>query len=317
MLSRIGITSDILARIKLFRHVRPEVLEGILARCGIRALRTGEILFVPGQENDLLYILLNGRLRVHLDTLEREPLALLEAGETAGEMSVIDHLQTSAYVVADGPCQLLVLSKESLWSLVQSSHAAACNLLCILSSRLRHADRSIVERLQTEEACRQYGNVDALTGLRSRHWLDTMLSRQMKRSVRSTRPLSMIMTDIDHFKAFNDRFGHLVGDRAIHAVAQVLQDNLRPSEMAARYGGDEFVIILPDVSLKEALGASERLRRTVEALPWEPEPGTPAQLTISLGIAEMQAEQSAADFLAAVDTALYRAKSGGRNRVSS
>lgn len=316
MNSHIDIAPEVLARVKLFQHVRPEVLEGVLVRCNIRSLRSGEVLLVAGQGNDQLYILLAGRLRVHLDSPEREPLVVLEAGETVGEMSVVDHLQTSAHVVADGPCQLLVLGEETLWSLVQGSHAAACNLLFILSTRLRHADRSIVERLKTEESCRQYGNVDALTGLRSRHWLDTMLSRQMKRSRYCARPLSIIMTDIDHFKGFNDRFGHLAGDRIIHAVAQLLQDNLRPSEMAARYGGDEFVIILPDVPLNEALGAAERLRRTVEALRWEPEPGTSAPLTLSLGVAEMQAGQSAAELLALVDEALYRAKEKGRNVIS-
>lgn len=310
------IAPELLARIKIFHRVSPEVLEGILATCTVRLLEAGEVLIVPGEENRYVYVLLDGRLRVHLDSKDREPFIILEPGETVGEMSVIDRQPTSAYVVAETACRLLVLTEEILWSLVQVSHAAACNLLCILSTRLRNADNAIFERLQTEEAYNQYGNVDALTGLRSRHWLDTMLSRQLNRSFRSSRPLSVIMTDIDNFKQFNDRFGHLAGDRAIHTVAQVLLDNLRPNEMAARYGGDEFVVLLPDVCLAEAVRAAERLRRRVMKARMEPEAGTTSSLTISLGVAQAQPGQSVTDLLAAVDAALYRAKENGRNLLS-
>ena len=121
-----------LRRLHLFRFVHLDTIKGLLDACTIRTLTPGEILLAPGEGNRTLYGVLTGRLRVHLGSPENEPLAVLGPGETAGELSVIDHEPTSAFVVADEPCRLLVMEEDILWSLVHSSHAAACNLLSIL-----------------------------------------------------------------------------------------------------------------------------------------------------------------------------------------
>jgi len=302
----------------LFRFVTRESIEGILQECRVKELTAGETLFLPDQGNNFLYIVLAGTLHVYLNRERSEPVASLGVGETVGEMSIIDGGTTSALVVASGPCRLVVLKEELLWSLVQVSHAAACNLLTILSKRLRNANHFIEERMALFDNYREFGSVDALSGLHNRHWFDQMLGRLLHRCHMSGKPLSLIMTDMDNFKEINDSFGHLAGDRAIHGVAQVIVKNNRPGIIAARYGGDEFVIILPEVDLDRAAIIAERLRSGVMQACIEDHHGNQLPyLTISVGVAEAVPGSTRDQLLADADAALFRAKNGGRNRVSS
>ncbi len=132
-----------LKQIYLLKGVEPDVIIGLLDLCTILKLEPQEILIVPTQSNRTVYFLLSGRLRIHLDSVDSKPIVILEPGESVGEMSVVDHKPTSAFVVADESCVLLTMEEDTLWSLVQASHAAARNLLFTLVQRLRHADAII------------------------------------------------------------------------------------------------------------------------------------------------------------------------------
>jgi diguanylate cyclase (GGDEF)-like protein len=232
-------------------------------------------------------------------------------------MSVIDHQPASAFVVAAEPVRLLAMDEELLWSLVHSSHAAACNLLIDLSARLRHADSMISESNEMEEDSRHYGTVDALTGLHNRFWMDMVLERQVQRSITGGLPLSLILIDIDNFKTFNDRCGRGYGERVLYSMAHTLSDHLRPTEIVARYGGDEFVVILPDVAIEAAMKIGGRLHRGVmDAIPVTPNGSSIPHPTISIGLAALKAGQTGKELLAEAELALGRAKSGGRNRIS-
>jgi len=306
-----------LEKITLFKFVPPEALEGILDRCRFRTLEKEETLLIPDQANRELFILLAGRLRIHLQHMESEPVALIEPGEVAGELSVIDGNRTSAFVVANERSRVLIMDQEIVWSLVTVSHAAACNLLSIVSNRLRHANAVIAEKMLLEHSYHRYGTVDALTGMHNRHWLNGVLARLVTRNACSGAPMSVLMVDIDCFKTFNDTYGHLSGDRAIHTVAQALLQNLRPTEMAARYGGDEFFIVLPDVNEENARLVAERLLQKVREKEIPRHDGSLLPpLTISLGLAAVRRGQTAEDVIAAADAALYRAKKHGRNTIS-
>jgi diguanylate cyclase (GGDEF)-like protein len=291
-------------------------VEGILMNCSIRELRADETLLVSEQTNSLLYVIISGRLRIHLGSTASEPITTLGKGETVGEMSLIDGESVSAFVVADGPCRLVEIQEELLWSLVQVSHAAACNLLAILTLRLRHANRIIEERTSLFDNYRQFGSIDSLTGMHNRYWFNQMLGRLLTRCQMSGKPLSLIMADLDNFKEINDCFGHLAGDRAIHGVAQVIVVNCRPGLLAARFGGDEFVIILPEIGVETAHIVAERLRHEVMSAMIEDHHGNPLPyLTLSIGIAESDSSCSGDKLIAAADAALFRAKTDGKNRI--
>jgi diguanylate cyclase len=124
--------------------------------------------------------------------------------------------------------------------------------------------------------------------------------------------LTLIIADIDHFKAINDQFGHVVGDVVLARTGQVFAEDSRPYDLNARYGGEEFVRLLPEIAVPEAVIVAERMRKNIAAASF---PDYPQQVTISLGVAAMRAADSAEEFVARADAALYLAKNGGRNRV--
>jgi diguanylate cyclase (GGDEF)-like protein len=307
-----------LQRLQLFHAVPLESIEGILDSCVIKRLKRGELLFTPGQPNRNLFQVLSGCLRVHLDSLRDEPVSMIEAGETVGEMSIIDNSLTSAFVVAHEDSRLLVLERDLVWSLVEFSHAAAYNLLKILSQRLRHANNLITEKLQMEDSFCSFGNIDVVTGMHNRQWLNLVLPRQINRSTMSGRPLSLILLDIDSFRQFNDKHGRLCGDVAINKIAHAIMEHMRPTELAVRYGGDEILVLIPDVDLKVARSVAERIRQRIMYMDIaSPDGRKLPSLTISLGIAQAEAGQSAEELLGVVEAALARAKDMGRNFVSA
>lgn len=154
---------------------------------------------------------------------------------------------------------------------------------------------------------------DVLTGVENRRSFDLKLEEEFERAERRGTSCSLLMIDIDHFKALNDTFGHTVGDESLRAVSHLLQSELRTGDMLFRYGGEEFAVILPGTTLKGALVIGERFRRTVQRAPWPKR-----AITVSIGAANVDADtKSPLDLLRAADRALYTAKQTGRNRVSA
>jgi diguanylate cyclase (GGDEF)-like protein len=155
---------------------------------------------------------------------------------------------------------------------------------------------------------------DGLTGLKNHRAFQESLEREYARAERDGSPLSLLMLDVDHFKQFNDQFGHPAGDGALKQVARILNNNNRLSDtLAARYGGEEFALILPNCGSNEAFAIAERVRRCVEIGPWDLRP-----VTASLGAATMiHGTPDRAGLIARADAAMYLAKVSGRNRVCS
>lgn len=167
-------------------------------------------------------------------------------------------------------------------------------------------------------ALREVAVRDGLTGLYNRRFFAARLEAEIQRTRRHPAPLSvaLVLVDVDHFKRINDTRGHAVGDEVLHRVAQALQAQVRPYDIAARFGGEEFVLMLPGSSAGEGAAVAERVRQAVEALqlPCLGE-GAPPQVTVSLGVAALQAAPDDADaLLRRADAALYQAKRDGRNR---
>ena len=153
--------------------------------------------------------------------------------------------------------------------------------------------------------------LDGLTQLRNRRAFQERLEDETRRWRRHGNDVSLVLLDIDHFKSYNDTFGHPKGDEVLRAVGRLLRRSLRASDFAARYGGEEFAVILPNTSAAGALHVAETLRRAIEGATWEDRP-----ITASIGVATMSEEVSTADELVdAADRALYRSKQAGRNCV--
>lgn len=158
---------------------------------------------------------------------------------------------------------------------------------------------------------------DGLTGLFNSRYLYTRIEEEMARARRYGRPLSLFMLDLDHFKDFNDEYGHLSGDDALRTIARVLRQNSRETDTVARYGGEEFSVILPETDIEKAATLAERIRAAVEAEPIRPGEGRPrTKITVSIGIAALQEYvNKPEEFVKMADSALYDAKAKGRNRV--
>jgi diguanylate cyclase (GGDEF)-like protein len=153
--------------------------------------------------------------------------------------------------------------------------------------------------------------MDTLTQLANRFEFDKILGHSMDVARRYERSLSVLLLDIDHFKSVNDNFGHLVGDEVLKAFSELLRKQIRQSDVVARWGGEEFIILLPDTSLASAIKMAEALRQRIEVNTFD----TVGNLTCSIGAAEFNTIEKADDLLHRADENLYRAKNGGRNRV--
>ena len=154
---------------------------------------------------------------------------------------------------------------------------------------------------------------DALTGLCNRHNFDESSKQQIHLAKRYQQPLTLIICDIDHFKKFNDQFGHLQGDQILQQISARIRESLRESDIAARWGGEEFAILLPNTSLKDAQMVAEKIREQVANLDIE---GV-GPVTISCGVAQINEEDTQKSWFHRADTALYEAKEAGRDRVRS
>jgi diguanylate cyclase (GGDEF)-like protein/PAS domain S-box-containing protein len=178
------------------------------------------------------------------------------------------------------------------------------------------SSRDITELKRLEEDLRQLTRLDPLTQLFNRRYFFTQAEQEYQRFRRYHRPMALCMVDIDHFKSVNDRYGHLVGDTVLCAVAQTLHDSLRQVDILARYGGEEFVVLLPETDLQTARASAERLRAAVAERRIETANG-PVSVTLSLGVVAVDNGRSMTleQLLDAADQMLYRAKQAGRDRV--
>lgn len=171
-----------------------------------------------------------------------------------------------------------------------------------------------IDRMALREKAGEYQQLsitDALTGLLNRRYIEERLHEETNRSQRSGEPMSLLMLDVDEFKAYNDRFGHPAGDEALQIVGRILKENLRGADVAARYGGEEFSVLLPATSAEEAEVIAERIRRQAEATKFPKR-----RVTLSIGIASLSTEiDSVERLISAADNALYQAKQKGRNNV--
>ncbi len=184
-------------------------------------------------------------------------------------------------------------------------------------AHLRESKLEITELQKHLEAVRSEIFTDPLTSLSNRKHFDQAITQAIVDSTAATTPLSLLMIDIDHFKKFNDTYGHLTGDQVLRLVAQSLKQNVKGRDLAARYGGEEFCVILPETSLQQATTVADHIRRAVAGreLVKRSTGESLGRVTISSGVAAMHPDDSPQSLIERADNCLYAAKRNGRNRV--
>lgn len=257
------------------------------------------------------------QLRQYIDTLRQEKAdleVLLEI--TLAHADLIEAELQLSYQQLQAEIQerlsaetKLKASQTKLQSLVEILHQEKQDLELILETTIEHSN--------FVEASLHYQSIhDPLTGLFNRRYLETAFPQSLISTQKEQQPLSVLLTDIDYFKRFNDNYGHKAGDVVLKLVSHVVQSILRQSDMAFRYGGEELVVILPATSILQAQQIAEELRLGIKNLQQEYSYHFLEGITISIGIAGFPEHgNSCDDLLQLADAALYQAKSEGRDRV--
>ena len=185
-----------------------------------------------------------------------------------------------------------------------------------LARTMAHEGAMALENARVYEAARDLADRDPLTGFFNHRYLHERLSEEVVRAIRTRRALSVVMLDLDDFKLVNDTFGHVYGDRVLVYVAETIRASLRASDVAARYGGDEFALILPETSVHEAASIAERIQAGFGAHPFVADGRSPLPVATSIGIASHPGHgRTATELIAAADSGLYAAKAEGGGRV--
>ncbi|WP_193101121.1 sensor domain-containing diguanylate cyclase [Burkholderia sp. Z1] len=260
--------------------------------------------------------------------LHDSPLFIESLHSRAGELTgtgtidgirrvyVYKHLAGLPLIVDVAPAEIDIYASwhhRAVWTVV---------LMCLFTGFIAWGSlalsRELKRRQIAESKLYRLAHTDSLTGLDNRGTFDTVLAKETQRASRSGRPLSVLFVDVDHFKAFNDYYGHLAGDEVLRRVAQSASRCLRrDGDHVARYGGEEFVVTLPDTDARGAATVAEGIRRAIAGLDIAHVQSPYGRVTASIGTATAaDGRMNAATLLRRADEALYRAKSGGRNRVS-
>ncbi len=188
-----------------------------------------------------------------------------------------------------------------------------------LETQLARSTQLMDDLKRDLEYVRREAMTDGLTGLANRKSFDTEMDRVLAECLENKRIFTLLMVDIDHFKSFNNNFGHLVGDQVLRLVARTLKDGLKGRDFAARYGGEEFAIILPETDLASGVAVGNSLRKAVATkdVVNRNTGEVMGRITMSVGVAEYAGDPTAEDIIERADSALYTAKHNGRNQVAA
>ncbi|HXY59862.1 MAG TPA: GGDEF domain-containing protein [Methylocystis sp.] len=186
-----------------------------------------------------------------------------------------------------------------------------------LGQRLEESQEKIQKLTVDLDSARKAGDQDALTSLYSRSYFDEAFDRLVKAAARAERPLCLMLIDVDNFKPINDTYGHLVGNEVLKKIGALIQGSVRRDDIAARYGGDEFAIILPGASVAEAKLVAERMQSLLEQKKWTVNNAAVSGLiTISVGVASLSPQESPETLFERADANLYKSKSSGKSRIT-
>lgn len=313
---RADLVPTLLAHSRLFRGVDLASLDAELRESRVLSIDAGQVLLDPKHLNTHIYIVLQGELLVCLEPKISNPLVRLGVGDCVGELSIIDASAPSAYVVAAVHTQLLSITKPVLWRMMALQQAMALNLLHVLAHRIRENNVVLLGSLELQRQYRNKAETDTLTGLHNRAWFEEVFPKQLELCERTGQHASLLMVDIDHFKKVNDEYGHSCGDEVLRHMGGLLRRNLRSTDLCARYGGEEIIVLMPGTETLQGQLTADRLRESIASSPLHLPDGRELAVQVSGGIAQWQPGTALHDLIRAADQALYQAKAGGRNQIA-
>jgi len=242
--------------------------------------------------------------------LDGEKLLAAQRGRSGG-----DELPFLVLTAQRDPDRMVRLLRNGACDIVQKPfHPAELLARLELHMRLRRLQAELRDK---NAALAEISITDLVTGLRNRRYVSDFLSVELLRAARYKTPLAVLLLDLDYFKKVNDTYGHKAGDTVLHEVGERLLASLRGTDMAGRFGGEEFLVVLPQTDLAGACALGERIRQTIAETPFEIGSGAPIPVTVSIGAGALsEATQTAEQLVEKADAALYAAKDAGRNRVA-
>jgi diguanylate cyclase (GGDEF)-like protein len=323
---------EFLKNVRIFCDLTEEEIHNLLALLHPRKLSKGETLFEQGDPGGELFVVESGALgiAVTLEDGKKLEIAAFGEGDFFGEMSIFEKEPRSATCYAKSPSRLLAVKEGEFFRLIETNPVSAAKvmerMLSVTRRRLEDTGGFLSDMVQWGEEARRRAVTDTLTGLYNRRYLEEALEEYFMKARAGSKPLSLVMLDLDHFREINQKYSEKIGDGVIVAASQIFRRFLRPTDVAARYGGDEFTFILPETDAETARSVMESIRRGIEEadLLDKAAPGSRikgkspslAKVTTSQGLAcfpDHAAEVKA--LREAADSALYLAKESGRNRV--
>jgi len=314
---------EFLSQIDIFSLLSPEEIDRIIGLFKSHETDEGQILFKEGDEGNELFIVMSGVMASSIrlmDGSQRE-IAAFHAGNFFGEMSIFEKAPRSATCYCKKKSVLMSLHERDFYRMIELHPEIATKImyrmLNITTQRLRDTGEFLSDMVHWGEAARKRAITDELTGAYNRRFLDDALESRFEVSRSRAEPFTMVMVDLDYFRNINDSYGNEAGDRTIIEVVRVINRHLGEQDVLARFGGDEFTILMPGTDCAAACVVSEKIRAEIESLDIFKAYGGPiSRLTLSFGIASYpEHARTVQEIKELADQALYRAKDGGRNRV--
>jgi len=300
----------------LFQGVSSKLLLEKLSESRLLTLNSGETLLAPGQANNVIYVILSGRMSIQSKDSNVEPIAMLGEGECVGEESLIGDVHIPAYVIAATDCKLLAINHAALWKLIDDSHQAAHNMLSVLSMRIRPATQVMAESHEEHHGFSGTPIVDEMTGLYNRQWIEEKINRYLRRYVLDKRSSCLMMVVIDRFKELGDKYGQLGSEQVLRDTARTILSCLRPDDQAGHFLGEQFAVFMPNTTLLDGCIAAERLRTAVsKSVIVLPSGDALPPISVSLGVSVANLDDTSADIFTRANEALQQAAESGGNCV--
>jgi len=338
---------DKLSKNELFDKVNKEDIEKISPEFFIKKVRKkDDVILEQNSKADEMYLILSGSVRVtkQMPNGKEVLIANRKENEYFGELALIEDSERSANIYAKTDVELIIIKRNIFYNLMDEFPQIKNNITKGVSAKLRQSDqiftvllekyRQINEQKKQLETLNkqiedfskelqeknqklfQLAITDKMTGIYNRAYVMDHFNRDFIKSKRHGSDLACIMMDIDDFKSCNDSYGHLIGDHVLKSTAELIKKNLREEDVFGRYGGEEFLIVLPNTLINDAEKIAETIRKAIEKNEFESGSIT-FSITMSFGITDIASEapQSLETMLDNADKALYSAKERGKNKV--